>query len=222
MEGIFRLPSLSIRFCFVLIWPARWTQSRRRGYGDRERPDLHRQRQAAMGGSAGNPRRQDSRRRYRERDRCAIADLHQSHRRARASCVLPGFTDCHIHFMRWLSRVSQRSDLKDAKSSPRFRSDVKEFAAAHPEDAWILGRAGHIQLRSQPLLPDKKFLDASHSRPPGVSCRPSTATARGRTARRWRSRVSRATLPILRNGIIRARRQRRATGALKEDRRGRP
>ncbi len=72
--------------------------------------------------------------------------------------VLPGFTDCHVHFMGGALAL-QGVKLDDAKTVAEIQKRVKEFAAAHPERAWILGRGWSYDAFGEKALPDKKFLD---------------------------------------------------------------
>lgn len=72
--------------------------------------------------------------------------------------VLPGFTDCHIHFMGG-SLSLQRINLEDVKTISGIQQRVKEFAAAHPKDPWILGRGWSYDVFGAAALPDKKYLD---------------------------------------------------------------
>lgn len=72
--------------------------------------------------------------------------------------VLPGFTDCHIHFMDG-SLSLERINLDDLKTIAGIQQRVKEFAAAHPRDPWILGRGWSYDVFGAVALPDKKYLD---------------------------------------------------------------
>jgi hypothetical protein len=72
--------------------------------------------------------------------------------------VLPGFTDCHIHFMGG-SLSLQRINLEDVKTISGIQQRVKEFAVAHPKDPWILGRGWSYDVFGAAALPDKKYLD---------------------------------------------------------------
>ncbi|MGE5726499.1 MAG: amidohydrolase, partial [Acidobacteriota bacterium] len=72
--------------------------------------------------------------------------------------VLPGFTDCHIHFMDG-SLSLERINVEDVKTIAGIQQRVKEFAAAHPKDPWILGRGWSYDVFGKIALPDKKYLD---------------------------------------------------------------
>ena len=72
--------------------------------------------------------------------------------------VLPGFTDCHIHFMGGALSLEQ-INLDDLKTISGIQERVKKFAAAHPQDPWILGRGWSYDVFGAAALPDKKYLD---------------------------------------------------------------
>ena len=57
---------------------------------------------------------------------------------AEGHLVLPGFTDCHIHFMDG-SLGLDRVDLNGADSVVEMQKRVKAYADAHPDQSWILG-----------------------------------------------------------------------------------
>jgi predicted amidohydrolase YtcJ len=77
---------------------------------------------------------------------------------AKSRLVLPGFTDCHVHFMDG-SFSLQEFSLDDAKTVAEIQQRVKAFAAAHPNDPWILGRGWTYPVFAPSGLPDKKYLD---------------------------------------------------------------
>ena len=72
--------------------------------------------------------------------------------------VLPGFTDCHIHFMDGSLGLTQ-VDLNGAKTVVEIQKRVKEYAAAHPKETWITGMGWTYPTFGPSALPDKKFLD---------------------------------------------------------------
>ncbi len=91
-----------------------------------------------------------------------IAALRGSHTKvidAGGRLVLPGFTDCHIHFIEG-SLSLRRIQLDDAQTLADIQQRVKDYAAAHPHDAWILGRGWLYSSVGSTALPDKKYLDA--------------------------------------------------------------
>ena len=71
--------------------------------------------------------------------------------------ILPGFTDCHVHFLDG-SLSLERVDLSETKTVAEIQQRVKAYATAHPEQPWVLGR-GWSYTAFTPGLPDKKYLD---------------------------------------------------------------
>jgi predicted amidohydrolase YtcJ len=78
---------------------------------------------------------------------------------AKGHLVLPGFTDCHIHFLDG-SLSLLRVNVAEAKTLADIQKTVKEYADAHPTEAWILGRGWSYPLFAPSGLPDRKDLDA--------------------------------------------------------------
>ncbi len=79
--------------------------------------------------------------------------------------LLPGFTDCHIHFMDGSLGLT-RVDLNDAASVAEIQKRVKAYADAHPappgvrpNDAWIQGMGWTYPTFGPSALPNKKILD---------------------------------------------------------------
>jgi predicted amidohydrolase YtcJ len=77
---------------------------------------------------------------------------------AQGKLVLPGFTDCHIHFMEGSLGLTQ-VDLNGTNSVAEMQTRVKEYAAAHPKEEWIEGMGWLYSTFGTAALPDKKFLD---------------------------------------------------------------
>lgn len=77
---------------------------------------------------------------------------------ARGRLVLPGFTDCHIHFLEG-SLSLLNVNLDGAGTIAEIQQRVKAFAAAHPERQWILGRGWLYSAFGAEALPHKKYLD---------------------------------------------------------------
>src|SRR5438046_4768648 len=73
-------------------------------------------------------------------------------------CVLPGFTDSHVHFPTWA--IAQREvRLEDARSLDEALARVREALAGVPPGTWLLGRgwrSGDWQPRVEPT---KELLD---------------------------------------------------------------
>jgi predicted amidohydrolase YtcJ len=77
---------------------------------------------------------------------------------AKGKLVLPGFTDCHVHFLDG-SLALRRIDLTGATTVAEIQRRVKAFAVAHPEQSWLLGRGWSYPAFGSSGLPDKEYLD---------------------------------------------------------------
>lgn len=77
---------------------------------------------------------------------------------AKGHLILPGFTDCHIHFMDG-SLGLMRVDLNGAGSIAEIQKRVKAYADSHPKEPWILGMGWTYPTFAPSGLPDKKILD---------------------------------------------------------------
>jgi len=72
--------------------------------------------------------------------------------------VLPGFVDCHIHFIDGSFSLG-RVNLEGAKDPADIQKRLREYAAEHPGDDWILGRGWNYAMFGPEALPHKKYLD---------------------------------------------------------------
>ena len=72
--------------------------------------------------------------------------------------MLPGFTDCHIHFLDGSLSLLQ-VNLDEAKTVGEIQRKVKEYADAHPDLPWVLGRGWNYAVFNPSGLPDKSYLD---------------------------------------------------------------
>jgi predicted amidohydrolase YtcJ len=72
--------------------------------------------------------------------------------------MLPGFVDCHIHFMDGSMGLTQ-VNLNDAKTVAEIQKRVKDYAESHPKEAWITGMGWAYPTFGPSALPDKKILD---------------------------------------------------------------
>ncbi len=72
--------------------------------------------------------------------------------------VLPGFVDCHIHFLEGSVSLGQ-ANLEGAKNPADLQRILREYAAKHPGDGWILGGGWNYAMFGVENLPDKKYLD---------------------------------------------------------------
>ena len=72
--------------------------------------------------------------------------------------ILPGFTDCHIHFLDGSLSLG-RVNLEGAKDASDIQKKLREYASEHPGDDWILGRGWNYAMFGPEALPHKKYLD---------------------------------------------------------------
>ncbi len=72
--------------------------------------------------------------------------------------VLPGFTDCHIHFMDG-SLSLDRVNLEGATDPADIQRRLREYAKSHPGSGWVLGRGWDYGMFGDEALPHKKYLD---------------------------------------------------------------
>jgi predicted amidohydrolase YtcJ len=72
--------------------------------------------------------------------------------------VLPGFVDCHIHFIDGSFSLG-RVNLEGAKDPTDIQKRLRIYAAEHPGDDWILGRGWNYAMFGPEALPHKKYLD---------------------------------------------------------------
>jgi predicted amidohydrolase YtcJ len=73
-------------------------------------------------------------------------------------CVLPGFTDSHVHFLLW-SLAQSDVQLKGARTLEEAVSRVAAAAAGTPRGAWIRGSGWRSGDWSPPVEPTKEALD---------------------------------------------------------------
>jgi predicted amidohydrolase YtcJ len=77
---------------------------------------------------------------------------------AAGQLVLPGFVDCHIHFMDGALSLG-RVNLEGAKDVAEIQQRLRDYAAKHPGKDWLLGRGWDYAMFGAAALPDKKYLD---------------------------------------------------------------
>ena len=77
---------------------------------------------------------------------------------AQGRLVLPGFTDCHIHFMEG-SLGLLHVDLNGAATVAEIRKRVSAYAVAHPREEWILGMGWTYPAFAPSGMPDRRLLD---------------------------------------------------------------
>jgi predicted amidohydrolase YtcJ len=73
--------------------------------------------------------------------------------------VLPGFVDCHIHFLDGALSLA-RANLEGAKDAAGIQQKLREYAAQHPGTDWIRGRGWDYAMFGAEALPHKKYLDS--------------------------------------------------------------
>jgi predicted amidohydrolase YtcJ len=72
--------------------------------------------------------------------------------------VLPGFVDCHIHFIDGSFSLG-RVNLEGSKDPADIQKRLREYASEHPGDDWVLGRGWNYAMFGPEALPHKKYLD---------------------------------------------------------------
>jgi predicted amidohydrolase YtcJ len=78
---------------------------------------------------------------------------------AKGHLVIPGFTDCHIHFMEGSLNLTH-VDLVGTKTIEEIQKRVKQYASSHRDEPWISGAGWTYPTFGPNALPHKKFLDA--------------------------------------------------------------
>jgi predicted amidohydrolase YtcJ len=73
-------------------------------------------------------------------------------------CVLPGFTDSHVHFPTW-ALAEHEVRLEDTRSLDEALARVSEALTEVPEDRWLRGRGWRSGDWSPPVEPTKAQLD---------------------------------------------------------------
>jgi predicted amidohydrolase YtcJ len=77
---------------------------------------------------------------------------------ARGAAVVPGFNDAHVHFISG-GLALDKIDLLDATTIEEIQQRIRAWAAANPDQPWVLGRGWYYQ----PFpggLPTRQMLDA--------------------------------------------------------------
>jgi predicted amidohydrolase YtcJ len=73
--------------------------------------------------------------------------------------VLPGLTDCHIHFLDGSLSLGH-VNLEGAVNVADIQKRLREYVAKHPDEGWLLGRGWNYAMFAPETLPDRKYLDA--------------------------------------------------------------
>jgi predicted amidohydrolase YtcJ len=85
---------------------------------------------------------------------------------ARGGAVVPGLNDSHLHVISGGLSLQQAA-LGEARSLEELQKVIREFAAAHPDRPWVLGR-GWTYMAVPGGLPTRQQLDAVVSDRPAV------------------------------------------------------
>jgi hypothetical protein len=129
--------------------------------------------------------------------------------------VLPGITDPHTHFTSG-SRSLAQIDLHGAETMPEISSRVREYAARHPGDGWILGRGWVYSTFGAEALPHREALDAIISNRPVLLTAYDGHTTWANSKALAMAGVTRDTSDPLNGIVVRDPRSGEPTGALKE------
>ena len=134
---------------------------------------------------------------------------------AQKHVVLPGFYDSHIHFMEGALSL-EKVNVDETKTVGEIQEKVKAFAAAHPKDAWVLGR-GWSYPEFPGGMPDKKYLDEIIPDRPVYIEGFDGHTGWANSKALQLSGISKSTTNPPNGEIVRDPKTGEATGALKED-----
>lgn len=72
--------------------------------------------------------------------------------------VLPGLTDCHVHFIGGGLGL-RRLNLEAAANVAEIQNRLRKYAREHAGEEWILGRGWNYAMFGSETLPNKKYLD---------------------------------------------------------------
>ena len=130
--------------------------------------------------------------------------------------VLPGFTDCHVHFLEG-SLALEEINLEGAKDVADLQKRLREYAAKHPGDDWIQGRGWNYAMFGEATLPDKKYLDEIFPDRPvfleGYDSHTSWVNSKALAL----AGITNSTPDPPHGAIVRDQKTGEATGAIKED-----
>jgi len=129
--------------------------------------------------------------------------------------VLPGFVDCHIHFLDGSIGLGQ-ANLESAKNPADIQSILREYADKHPGDGWILGTGWNYGMFGEETLPHKKYLDELFPNRPAFlyGCDGHTSWANSKALAL--AGINKDTADPANGAIVRDPKTGEATGALKE------
>jgi predicted amidohydrolase YtcJ len=129
--------------------------------------------------------------------------------------VMPGFVDCHIHFLEGSLGID-RLHLEGAQNVADIQKMLREYAAKDPGNSWILGTGWNYAMFSPETLPNKKYLDELFPDRPvfisGYDGHTTWANSKALTI----AGIGRETLDPPGGAIVRDPKTGETTGALKE------
>lgn len=129
--------------------------------------------------------------------------------------VLPGFVDCHIHFLDGSFSLG-RVNLEGAKDPADIQQRLREYSAKHPGNNWILGRGWNYAMFGAEALPHKKYLDEIFPDRPVFLEGYDGHTYWANSKALAMAGITKDTPDPANGAIVRDARTREATGALKE------
>ena len=147
-----------------------------------------------------------------------IARLQSKHTKvidAGGRLVMPGFVDCHIHFTEGALGIS-RVHLEGAQNIGDIQKNLREYAAKHPGNSWILGTGWNYAMFSPETLPNKKDLDELFPNRPALISGYDGHTTWANSKALALAGVTRETPDPPGGAIVRDPKTGEATGALKE------
>ena len=129
--------------------------------------------------------------------------------------VMPGFVDCHIHFTEGALGIDG-VHLEGAQNVADIQKMLREYAAKHPGDSWILGTGWNYAMFSPETLPNKKDLDELFPNRPALISGYDGHTTWANSKALALAGVTRETPDPPGGAIVRDPKTGEATGALKE------
>ena len=129
--------------------------------------------------------------------------------------VLPGFVDCHIHFIEGSISLGQ-ANLESAKNPADIQRILREYAAKHPGDGWILGGGWNYAMFGEENLPNKKYLDEVFPNRPVLLYGYDGHTSWANSKALALAKIEKDTPNPANGAIVRDPKTGEATGALKE------
>jgi predicted amidohydrolase YtcJ len=129
--------------------------------------------------------------------------------------VLPGFVDCHIHFLEGSISLGQ-ANLEGAKNPADIQRMLREYAEKHPGDDWILGGGWNYAMFGEENLPHKKYLDELFPNRPAFLVGYDGHTAWANSKALTLAGINKDTPNPANGAIVRDPKTGEATGALKE------